>query len=279
MIPNILHFVCGMHPDNVNIDFALSSYLAIKSAAGVNHPDAIFLHYEYEPCGEWWEKVKPLLTLNKVKAPNTFKGRPILHPAHKADVVRLESLYEQGGIYMDLDTISVRPLTVLRSFPFVIGQELNLPYVPKNARQKIKLAIRKKLGLAERVLHPQPSLCNAVLMAEKGSRFIELWMETYHTFRSKGKDKYWNEHSGKIPARLAIQYPELVKLVSPYAFHYPLYNEAGMKSMFEAVNEFPESYLHHLWESFSRDKYLSKLTPDYICTTDNTYNLIARKYL
>jgi hypothetical protein len=49
--------------------------------------------------------------------------------------------------------------------------------------------------------------------------------------------------------------------------------------MFEEVHAFPEAYLHHLWESFAWDKYMSKLTPDYIRNTDTTYNLIARKYL
>jgi hypothetical protein len=53
---------------------------------------------------------------------------------------------------------------------------------------------------------------------------------------------------------------------------------AELKSMFEEVREFPEAYLHHLWESLSWN-YLSKLTVEKIMTEDTTYNLIARKYL
>jgi hypothetical protein len=53
---------------------------------------------------------------------------------------------------------------------------------------------------------------------------------------------------------------------------------AGLRSMFEEVKEFPEAYLHHLWESFSW-AYLSKLTVEKIRTENTTYNLIARKFL
>lgn len=279
MIPNIFHFVFGMEKKFDAKPFSLSHYLAVKSAAEVNKPTEIFFYYEHEPDGEWWQKTKPLLTLKKVKAPENFMGKPLFHAAHKADVVRLQTLYEYGGIYLDLDTICVRPLTDLLAHHFVMGQELNLPYMPKNKRQDIKLTIKKKLGLANRLLFPKPGLCNAVLLAEKNNTFIRNWMEEYKSFRSKGRDKYWNEHSGKVPLKLASQYPDLVTLLSPYAFHYPLYNAAGMKSMFEEVTEFPESYLHHLWESFSWEPYLKNITVKEIFEKDTTYNCIARRFL
>jgi hypothetical protein len=279
MIPNIFHFVFGMVKEVSTKPFSLSHYLAIKSAVVVNEPAEILFHCHYEPEGEWWEKAKPLLTLNKVEAPESFMGRPLYHAAHKTDVIRLQALYRYGGIYLDLDTICVKPLTGLLSHCFVMGQELNLPYSPKNKRQEIKLAIRKKLGLANKLLFPKPGLCNAVLLAEKNSDFVRTWMEEYKTFRSKGRDKYWNEHSGRVPLKLASHYPHLVTLLSPYAFHYPLYNAAGMKSMFEEVTEFPESYLHHLWESFSWEPYLKNITVKEIFEKDTTYNLIARRFL
>jgi len=279
MIPNILHFVSGMAPYIEGKSFSLAHYLSVRSAVEINKPSVAYFHYQYEPQGEWWQKAKPFLTLKKTDPPENFMGRPLYHAAHKADVVRLQTLYEYGGIYLDMDTICVKPLTELLSHRLVIGQELNLPYTPKNKRQKIKLAIRKKLGLANQLLLPKPGLCNAVLLAEKDSKFIRLWMEEYKSFRSRGKDKYWNEHSGRVPLKLASHYPDLVTLINPYAFHYPLYNAAGMKSMFEEVTEFPEAYLHHLWESFSWDKYLSKLTTGEIRNHDTTYNIIARKFL
>jgi len=277
MIPNIFHFVFGMAADFGGRPFSLSHYLAIKSAVEVNRPTAVFFHYEFEPSGEWWEKAKPLLTLNRIKAPQQFMGRALYHVAHKADVVRLQALKETGGIYLDLDTICVKPIHGLLNHSFIIGQELKPEYSPKNWRQKIKYAIRNRISPAQKnVIN---GLCNAVLMAEKDSAFVNLWLNTYSSFRSTGRDKYWNEHSVLVPIKLAAANPDKITLLGPYAFHYPLYDKAGLRSMFESVTDFPEAYLHHLWESFSWNDYLSRLTVNDIFEKDTTYNCIARKYL
>ncbi len=275
MIPNILHFVFGMAPDFGGKPFSLVHYLSVKSSIDLNKPLAVFFHYQYEPEGEWWEKAKPLLTLNKIEAPTSIMGNPLYHVAHKADIVRLQVLKETGGIYLDLDTISVKPLTELLHHSFVIGQELKPEYVPKNWRQGIKY----NLGLIKSDSKNATGLCNAVLLSKKNSDFVNLWLNEYKSFRSKGRDKYWNEHSVLVPQKLAEQYPQHITHLNPYAFHYPLYNEPGIKSMFEEVAEFPEALLHHLWESFSWDKYLSQLSIEKIKETDTTYNLIARRFL
>ncbi len=120
MIPNILHFVFGMAPDFGGKPFSLAHYLSLRSAIALNEPDAAIFYYQYEPTGEWWDKAKRHLVLHKVKAPDEFMDRPLYHVAHKADVVRLQALKEHGGIYMDLDTISVKPLSDLLNDSFVL---------------------------------------------------------------------------------------------------------------------------------------------------------------
>lgn len=278
MIPNIFHFI--LFGTAANFDgrpFSLSHYLSIKSAIDVNQPDAVFFHYDIEPSGQWWEKAKCLIELNKIKAPETFMGRPLCHVAHKADVVRLQILEDVGGVYLDLDTICVKPMKELFNHSFVIGKELKPEYIPKNWRQKVKHTIKK--SFRPRELDKINSLCSAVLLAEKKSEFVNLWLNTYSSFRSKGRDKYWNEHSGFVPAQLATTHPDKITLMGPYAFHYPLYDKLGLQSMFEKVTVFPDAYLHHLWESFSWEPYLSRLTVKDIFEKDTTYNCIARKYL
>jgi hypothetical protein len=91
MIPNILHFVFGMAPDFGGKPFSLVHYLSVKSAVELNKPSVAYFHYQYEPNGEWWQKAKQLLTLNKITAPESFMGQPLYHVAHKADVVRLQA--------------------------------------------------------------------------------------------------------------------------------------------------------------------------------------------
>ena len=275
MIPNIFHFVFGMSPDFGGKPFSLVHYLAVRSAVELNKPEAALFHYQYEPAGEWWEKAKPLLQLNKISAPDSVSGNKLYHVAHKADVVRLRALKETGGIYLDLDTISVKPLTPLLGHSFLIGQELKAGFTPKNWRQRLKY----KLRLIRQNRAGKTGLCNAVLLAEKNSSFVNRWLEEYKTFRSKGRDKYWNEHSVLIPEKLAAEFPGEITQLGPYAFHYPLYDEAGLRSLFEETHDFPEAYLHHLWESFAWEKYMSALTVASIKTTDTTYNLLARKFL
>ena len=279
MVPNILHFIFGMAPDFGGKPFSLVHYLSVRSAVSLNKPEAAYFHYEYEPAGEWWERAKPFLRLNKISAPERIAGNELRHVAHKADVVRLRMLNEIGGIYLDLDTISVKPFTELRNAPFLIGQELRVPYVPKNFRQKVKYAIRKRAGMIKTTSGSSTGLCNAVLFSEAGSEFVNLWLDSYSSFRSKGRDKFWNEHSVKIPEKLAAAHPGLLRIEGPYSFHYPLYDAPGLRAMFEEVNEYPQAYLHHLWESFSWEKYLKELSPEKMLQIDTTYNILARKWL
>jgi hypothetical protein len=244
----------------------------------VNRPDAAFFYYEYEPNGEWWDRAKPLITPKQITAPREFMGKALHHVAHRADVVRLQVLQESGGIYMDLDTISVMPLTPLLANRFVIGQEEKIIYKPKNLRQTVKYKFWEAMGAYKnRPVHT--GLCNAVLLAEKNNDFTRQWLDAYRSFRAVGHDKYWNEHSVQVPERLAAENPGLVTQLHPRAFHYPLFNEGGLRSMFEEVEVFPGAYLHHLWESFSWKKYLSVLTVEKIKKEDSTYNLIARRFI
>lgn len=279
VIPNILHFIFGMAPDFGGKPFSLVHYLAIKSAVELNRPDAAWMHYEYEPEGEWWDRARPLLRLNQVKAPGEIFGNRLHHVAHQADVVRLEVLKNTGGVYLDLDTISVKPVRDLLGNSFVIGQEMRAPFVPRNTRQKIKHAIRKRVGLEKKKPEQATGLCNAVLLSEKDGAFVTWWLDSYQSFRSKGRDRYWNEHSVRVPEQLAVRNPDQVTILEPQAFHYPLYNEAGLRAMFEENHLFPRAYLHHLWESFSWDRYLAGLDPNDLKQRDTTYSRLARPFL
>jgi len=103
IIPNIIHFIYGFIEQNE--DFELYKYIAIKSASDINKPEKIFFYYYYEPHGYWWDKIKPLLTLEKIEKPLEIFGNKINHYAHQADIIRLEKLITYGGIYLDIDTI------------------------------------------------------------------------------------------------------------------------------------------------------------------------------
>lgn len=280
MIPNIFHFVLFRPGAGIEKPFSLVHYLAIESAFQLNQPEKIYLHTDCKPSGECWERISHRVTVIPTDAPKEFMGKNIFHVAHKSDLVRLQVLREFGGTYLDLDTICVKPFHSLYNNKFVMGEELIPAYIPRNWRQVLKSGIRKVVTSSGDPYKTQNrKICSAVLLSEKESHFVKLWLESYQTFRSKGRDDYWNEHSGVIPLKLLNENNDMATLLCPYSFHYPLYKEEHLKKMFEEVHEFPQAFAHHLWESFSYNKYLSKLTVEKIMTEDTTYNLIARRFL
>lgn len=256
-IPNIIHFIYGLEKDFGNKQFCLSHYLAIKSAYQINQPDIIFLYYCYEPKDNiWWEKAKQYVELEYVSPPESIYGNKLYHLAHKADVIRLQKLIERGGIYLDIDTICVKPFEPLRKFSFVMGIESD--------NDEIK------------------GLCNAVMLAEKNALFPQVWLETYQWFRSKGFDSYWGEHSIHVPYQLALQVDELknhIHIEPFYSFFYLYYRENDLRKMFIENIRLEDVFCLHLWETFSYNYYLKNLTIEHIMNVDTTYNIIARKFL
>lgn len=276
MAPNILHFIFGLSDDFGGKPFSFSHYIAIRSAMIENNPSDIIFHYQYEPTGVYWDLIKKQITLNKVEAPSSIHGNILYHVAHKADIIRLQALYKTGGIYLDIDTITIKPLHQFRKYNFSIGQELKEP-VEYTFIQKVKKLIRHT------TLRPfqvnVAGLCNAVMFAEPGANFIEYWLDSYKTFRSNGKDEFWGEHSVLIPYQLSKQYPEFVNKISPFAFHYPIHDVQGLRLLFENNVHFKNAYIHHLWESASWEKYLRHLNFRSVQKVDTTYNVLARKYI
>lgn len=120
-IPKIVHFVYGLKDPEPQLD--LIQYLSIKSAYEVIKPEKIIFHYHYMPTGEWFDLIRPLLTLRQVDIPTKIFGNRVDHYAHRADVVRLEALKEFGGIYLDLDVIMLKSLDHLLDEQFAMGQE------------------------------------------------------------------------------------------------------------------------------------------------------------
>ncbi|MCX6160252.1 MAG: glycosyltransferase [Ignavibacteriae bacterium] len=252
MIPNIFHFIYFYDERNKENIFPLSHYLAIKSASVINKPEKIYFYLNTEPSGEWWERAKEIVEVKHISPPTEVFGRTLYHPAHKSDVARIYILIENGGIYLDFDIICKKSFMPLLNFNYVMGKQGKY----------------RKMGL-----------CNGVILSEKNAEFLKLWLEEYRNFRSKGHDKYWVESSTEKPLMLSKKYPDLIHVEPFDSFHFPLYYPWSLRNLFVRNKNFPNAYCHHLWESESREKYLNKLTPEFIKKVDTTYNLIARRLL
>ncbi len=246
LIPNTYHFIWGMLPPSENKPFVMVHYLAVLACHIVNSPCAINFYFVYEPSGIWWEKTKHLIQIHPLPPFKGVFGKQIEHPAHMADVLRLEILFEYGGIYLDLDVICIKPFTELLIHEVVLGEE-------------------KGVGL-----------CNAVILAEPNASFIGVWLNSYSTF----DESEWNEHSVRLPARLAAQDPS-VYVLDPRSFYWPMYNEGNDLKQFlmgEGTNYCAESYCVHLWESMTWD-FIGFLEESDLVTVDSEFFMLARSLL
>lgn len=234
--------------------FSLVHYLAIKSAYEVNRPEKMVFYFKYLPSGKYWEKARPYLQLQPIEPPQEIFGNPLCHPAHQADVLRLLILIQQGGIYLDLDTICVKPFEDLLHHRFVIGQQ----------------------GTGYHL----DGLSNAVLLSEKNARFPSVWLSNYSSFRSKGKDEYWDEHSVLLPLKLCPFFCLSDDVhIEPYtSFHFP-HHTIYLEKLFEECHDFPKAYCHHLWETLTWERYLKDLQEDGIRLGKSTYHRLASRFL
>lgn len=248
-IPKILHYCFGFKENFGGKPWGLSHYACLKSAVERIKPDVTYMYYEYEPSGPWWDVTLPLITPVKMKAPREIFGNPVDHPAHRADVVRLEKLIEYGGIYLDADVLVQRSFDDLLENSVVMGAE------------------GKGAGWG---------VANAVIAAEPGAPFLTRWYEEYRTFRGQGR-KHWNEHSVKLPLKLAKEHPEEITILPYTAFFWPLWTETHIRWIFESNKpiSLDNTYANHLWEQ-KAGLYIQGLTPGEVRRVDTNFNKWVR---
>lgn len=162
-IPKVVHFVYGLSND-AHISFSFLNYLVIKAAHKHLRPSAILYHHINLPESKWFKHARRFIVLSPVKPFTEIYGNPVDHFAHRADIVRLRALQRYGGIYLDMDVLTLRPFDALLSHDMVMAQE----------------------GEGGRV-----GLCNAVILAKKGSEFVDMWLDSYKSFNQSD----WNYHS------------------------------------------------------------------------------------
>lgn len=251
MIPKKIHFLFGLSEDFGGFPFCLYHYLAVLSARVVNKDYEIIMHYYHEPQNEWWEKTKAIAKMVKLESsPTHIRGIPIKQCAHKADLVRIEILMKEGGIYLDIDTICIRPFDPFLSIPkgFIMGLETG----------------SGNMGL-----------CNAVIMSEPRHQFLDIWLRAFADFDPDD----WNKMACRRPLRIAVNHPKLIHVEGNETFFRLNWTRPEIDMLFGNLIDMPKSYSQHLWEHTSFDPYLSKLTLADIDSKGTTYNLLARKVL
>ncbi|XP_005105317.3 uncharacterized protein LOC101855042 [Aplysia californica] len=127
-------------------------------------PSAVYVIGDQHPMGRWWQQV--LRDVHGVRfvyreLPPNISGEPVHFQHHLSDLVRLQTLYFNGGIYLDADMVVVRDLEPLLDYDITLGM------------------VENGTGMG-----------NAFIVAKRGSPFIREW---YNEYRHYKKDEfYWN---------------------------------------------------------------------------------------
>jgi glycosyltransferase involved in cell wall biosynthesis len=253
-IPNIIHYIFGLKIQTEEFPFVY--YLSILSNVLINNPNIIYFHYQFIPYGYWWDKAKKYVKLNYVNTNNLYWGKKkITKIAHKADKLRLEILLKYGGIYMDIDTISVKEYKHLLKYDFVIG-------IQEEKYEGIKTLY-----------------CNAIMFSTKNHIFIKKWINEYEEhFNPNG----WCEASVHLPGIILNNMDPIdklrIKILEKEVFYYPSYNETD--KIFENKYQINEKLITlHYWNTYSEKYYKYINNFDWIKISNSLYSNIMKKIL
>ena len=209
----LVHFVYGLRPQDG--PFPLLHYLAIASALEVLDPDRIIVHTGEIPYGFYWDLIRPHIEVLRIAHipgvdERSRADRFVAHYryAHHADVVRLDVLLRHGGLYLDIDTLTIAPLPDdWWSAPFVIGAE------------PIRITLEDGREVA--------SLLNAVMLSRPDSEFAKVWRDLI----VESMDGSWSAHSCELAARLADEHPHAVRVLPCEAFARFPPSPAGLRAL------------------------------------------------
>ena len=224
-----LNFVF-LYPKDTPLSYL--AFCAIASAQRHNPAYNTILYCFHEPTGAFWDRIKDSVRLVLLQDFQFFGIARIHHGAHKADVVRLMALAEVGGVYLDLDTITLQPFSTLPDAQVVLGFQ---------AHTKVS----------------RGGICNGVIKADRNARFIRTWLRQYAWFRSRGRGHNWARHSVKLPFRLYLDAGPEVHVVPFDYFHYPLWMSTDR--LFAEGSANIACYMKpartiHLWSQFLNPK-------------------------
>jgi len=269
-IPHTVHFI-HIAKQDVQAELEFYQYLAIKAALLRIRPEIVKVHsYSFNEANPWWQLIRHAVTLvihEPRQTLRTIDGRVYkLRLAHQTDVLRLNILYQEGGIYLDTDVYA------LQSFSPLLQSSKDLLMGHEGGNRS--------------------GICNAVIVARPASPFIAKWLAAYNE-SFDNRPHMWNHHSVKVPAELAMQYPSDICKLSPSTFFWPTWSADHIGSMHLPVAEdevlalrrnmssyggamYPNQLAYHAWGNIARARFLGRLSPERLLDIDTRFNILLR---
>ena len=244
MIPKIIHFIYPF--TDKTRDWSLVNTLAVRSAFKC-YPDHKIMIWTNAPTRV------PMLPVEKMKCdlPTHVGGVEIVWPQYVSDVMRLDILYEYGGIYMDTDIINLRPFTPLNENLLTISWE------DKTMK----------------------SICNAFMITPPGNLFVKTWLD--HMPEAM-ESPIWAYGGVVLPKELALNpFLEDERSVIDHKLACPLDLQANW--MFDpklkdaAKEKIADAYSVHIFETFWRD-IIKDITPEWIEQNDCLFSELFKTH-
>lgn len=262
-IPNVVHLVWLDSPE-----LTFMNYLTIRSALISLGPEKINLHYtELNKNNEWYIRLENSLTFIKHDLEREYpeEVQDNWSSAHISEILRLDILQKEGGIYLDMDVIILQP------FAPVIHSEEDVVLGSTGGD-------RRALG-------------NGIILGRSGSIFLKHWRESYRTFSSEE----WDQKAVAIPKKLSHDYPEEICSISPSNFFWPTWTKRHLEFMHTPLTEvqsedfhetlaifsgsmFPAQMAYHAW-SWAASGYLEGLTPQKVGDEATRFNILVRRFV
>jgi len=247
MIPNIGHFVFFYSKR----DFLFVQYIAVVSARIVNDCDVV-IHYHIMPEGRFTDLLKAdsRITWKHVPIiPSTVGAKEIIKIEHSVDFYKVNELYENGGICLDLDTVCVRPWHDFLTSKFISSIE----YVD---------------GIYY-------GLCCAVFMTEKHGEFMKTWKERFeNVFNPEG----WGSSSVFLPGIIAQEYKDSphCTVLNMDVFLVPHWNEC--EKIWKDDFDIPDVLITlHLWHTNPiTKKHMEEIVNDFDWIEENQHTLYSK---
>lgn len=254
MIPKEINYIFGLNSDFINKPFCYFHFLNILSSFIINKGYKINVFYHHKPNNKWFQKLDTFCNLVHLKnIPETINGTKFRYTEHICDLLRLSMLYKSGGIYLDIDTVCVKPFDNLLDNKCVMGKE----YGQHDSDIEPKLI----------------GLCNATILCEPNSDFIGEWLNEFNVdYRTE-----WNYNCVQMPYNLSQHHPEKLSILESNAFFKYAWDNNGRKSLFTQQSDISDCYSIHLWESKNYD-LLEKYDADWINTHDDTISNLYKKF-
>jgi hypothetical protein len=216
MIPMTFHF--AFYRGTTDWHWRDIHTLSLKSCQRYTGATRIIVHYDREDSGPTWDAARAIggVEWRQTSFCPTVNGFPVADQRLSVDVYRLQTLWEEGGFFCDLDFVFLKSFEKLRDTPAVIGTQ---------CKQKQKL--------------------NCGLMGcVPGSAFIRAYLDKYQSWEPMMEKKFWIV-ANNWPWELSTRHP--VTVMNRPTFYPVAWSNKTFWSGGKACLK--NAHAIHLWES------------------------------